>query len=168
MPSDAVHVKWGYRAAFVGGAIAYVRGVDLIDIILMACIFMFGIKYVSPDLDLDSQPYQRWSVFRVFFYPFMKYVKHRSKWSHNIILGPIVVVSYFLIVMIIVGNLLNRYWLPVIEPTIDQAQEMLTQIMTLNMSPETMAIIVPAILCLLAAAAHHIIIDMIFTGDRHA
>ena len=166
MPSDAVHVKWGYIVAVAGSVILSALGVNLIDVVLLAFVFMFGIKYVSPDLDIDSQPYQRWGILKVFFYPYMKYIKHRSKWSHGILLGPIFTVSYFLTVVVIIGACLNRFWLPVIEPLIDTAQEILKQIVALNISPENMAIILPAIACLLAAVMHHIIIDTIFTGDN--
>lgn len=168
MPSDAVHVKWGYRAAFAGGAILYVRGVDLIDIILMACIFMFGIKCVSPDLDdKQSLPYNRWGIIKWMFFPIAKYIKHRT-WTHHIIIGPILLVSYVILVLVLIGTCLNLFWLPVVEPLIDRVQEMLSQIISLNISHENTMIILPTIACLLAAVVHHILIDKIFTGDRQA
>lgn len=168
MPGDAVHVKWAQIAAFVASVVMYAGGVDLLHILLLAGIFMFGTKYVSPDLDINSIPYHRWGVLRVFFWPFLKLVPHRDKWSHNIILGPIVLVAYFSLVLVFIGTILNQFWLPVVEPMIDRAQEMLTQVMTLQVSSENMAIILPVIGCLLAAAVLHIIVDTVFTGDRQS
>ena len=168
MPGDAVHVKWAQRTAFVASVIMYACGIDLLHIIVMAGVFMFGTKYVSPDLDLDSIPYRRWGILRVLFWPFLKIVPHRDTWSHHIILGPIGVVAYFIFVMVVLGTVLNKFWLPVVEPMIDRAQEMLAQVMTLNVSAENMAILLPVIGCLLAACMHHIIVDIVFTGDRQA
>ena len=166
MPGDAVHVKWAQRTAFVASVIMYAGGIDLLHIILMVSVFMFGTKYVSPDLDIDSVPYRRWGILRVLFWPFLKIVSHRDTWSHHIIIGPISVVTYFVFMMIVLGTVLNRFWLPVVEPMIDHAQEMLAQVMTLNVSPENMAILLPVVACLLAACVHHIIVDKVFKGDR--
>ena len=166
MPGDATHVKWAQYAAFVGSLVMYSIGIDLLSIICMAGIFMFGTKYVSPDLDIDSTPYQRWGILKVFFYPCVKLLKHR-KLSHNPVVGPIMVVSYFFGIMLILCMVLNRFWLPVVEPMIDRAQEMLTQIMTLNLNHENTVVIGVVVVCLLAAAEWHIIIDTMFKGDRH-
>ena len=166
MPGDATHVKWSQYVAFIGCIGMYGIGVDLLHIICMAAIFMFGAKYVSPDLDIDSTPYHRWGILRVFFWPFVKLMKHR-KLSHNIVIGPILVVGYFSVVVLLLCVVLNRFWLPVVEPMIDQAQEILTQIMTLNLTHENAVVIGIVIACLLAAALLHIIVDKIFKGDRH-
>ena len=166
MPGDETHVKWAQYAAFVGSIVMYGIGIDLLSIICMAGIFMFGTKYVSPDLDIDSTPYQRWGILKVLFYPCVKLLKHR-KLSHNLLVGPIIVVSYFSSIMLILCMVLNRFWLPVVEPMIDRAQEMLTQIMTLNLNHDNAVVIGVVLACLLAAAEWHIIIDTMFKGDRH-
>ena len=168
MPSDDVHIKWAYRFAFVASIMLYVGGLDLLHVIFLAGVFMFGTKFVSPDLDIDSIPYQRWGFAKVFFWPYLHFVPHRSKWSHNLILGPIVLVTYFCLVLVVIGVCLNVFWLPVIEPIIDWAQEMLTQVLSLNMSRENIVLIIPFIASLLAAAAYHIIVDNVFKGDRKA
>jgi len=42
------------------------------------------------------------------------------------------------------------------------------QVMTLNVSSENMAILLPVVACLLAACVHHIIVDKVFRGDRQS
>jgi len=165
MPGDEGHIKWAQRVVFVASVVMYSLGVDLLNIILLAGIFMFGTKYVSPDLDIDSKPYQRWGILKVFMWPFVKVMSHRQL-SHHPIFGPIIVVSYFSLVVLLLCSILNKYWLPVVEPMIDRAQVILTQVMTLNLTHENAVIIGTCVLCLMAAAELHIIVDNIFKGDR--
>ena len=166
MPGDATHVKWAQYVVSIGGVALYALGVDLLHIIGMAWLFMFGTKYVSPDLDINSKPYQRWGVLRVMFYPFMKLVPHRSKWSHHIIIGPIIVVSYFMGLVLVGCLILNRFWLPVVEPMIDRAQEILNQIMTLSLTANNATILGVCAGCLFAAVMFHNIVDKVLSGDR--
>ncbi len=48
--------------------------------------YMFATLYLSPDLDLKSRIYNRWSVLRFIWYPYRKIIHHRSWLSHS---GPI-------------------------------------------------------------------------------
>jgi len=168
MPGDEAHVAWSERMAFVAGVVLYASGVELLYILGMVGVFLFGAKYVSPDLDIQSKPYHRWGIFRILWYPFLKLVPHRSKWSHHIILGPISVVAYFMLLVLIACEVLNTYWLPVVEPMIDQAQELLRQIVTLSPTHDNAVFMSVVIVCLLAAAAWHITLDIIMKGDREA
>ncbi|MCW7077485.1 MAG: metal-binding protein [Candidatus Syntrophoarchaeum sp.] len=166
MPGDAEHIAWAQRVAFVAGVVLYASGVDLIHVLGIIGTFLFGTMYVSPDLDIQSKPFQRWGIFRILWYPFLRIVAHRSNWSHNILLGPITVVSYFMLIAIGAGIALNKFWLPVVEPLIDQGQEILRQLMTLHPTHDNFMLVAVFVASLLAAAEWHILLDIMMKGDR--
>jgi len=168
MASDATHIAWSERMAFAAGVVLYVSGVDLLYVLGMVGVFLFGAKYISPDLDKGSKTYQRWGIFGIVLYPYVKLVPNTSKLSKHIILGPIVVVSYFMALLLLVCEILNKFWLPFVEPMIDQAQELLTQIVTLNPSHDNAMFMGVVIVCLLAAAEWRIVLDIVLKGDRDA
>ena len=169
MPSDEVHVKWAYRIGFITALALYVIfGVAIEHIILMFGIYMFATKYWSPDIDLDSEPYQRWGILRIFIYPFKEHVKHRSKWSHGWILGAITINVYITCVFAIIIAVLNLVWLPVIEPAIDIGQAFVTRVVTFNTSPADWVAIGVVYACSYYAHLGHVLIDKVFTGDRNA
>ena len=58
---------------------------------------MFG-----PDLDVQSRQYTRWGPLRFFWWPYKVALRHRSRWSHSIMLGTLIRVVYFLIVITLV------------------------------------------------------------------
>lgn len=49
--------------------------------------YLVGTVWLSPDLDLKSQPYMAWGPLSLIWWPYMKLVPHRSWWSHGPILG---------------------------------------------------------------------------------
>ena len=58
---------------------------------------MFG-----PDLDIQSRQYTRWGPLRFLWWPYKVALRHRSRWSHSIMLGTLIRVIYFLIVITLV------------------------------------------------------------------
>lgn len=60
--------------------------------------YLIGGYYFSPDLDIDSIPYKRWKFFRWIWFPYRKFIKHRSIFSHGIIIGTFTRLIYFFIV----------------------------------------------------------------------
>lgn len=55
---------------------------------------MFG-----PDLDIRSKQYHRWGVLRFLWLPYQKFMPHRSRFSHGIVLGPAIRIIYFGIIL---------------------------------------------------------------------
>ncbi len=51
--------------------------------------FLFGGLMFGPDLDIHSQQYKRWGMLRWIWLPYRKRLKHRSIWSHGLIVGTI-------------------------------------------------------------------------------
>ena len=56
--------------------------------------FLFGGLLLSPDLDIQSRPYQRWGVLRWLWWPYQRLVRHRSVLSHSPFLGTALRVTY--------------------------------------------------------------------------
>jgi len=168
MPSDEVHVKWAWGASVVGGLVMYTMGVDLLDIIYIVITFMFGTKYVSPDLDINSRPFQRWGVLRILWRPYTDYVPHRGTLSHNIIFGPIALCIWFTLIVGVLVAFLAMIWSPVIEPLIDGAQSMITQIVTLKPTKSTIKILVVSYSTIIASQEYHNMLDNMMKGDRMA
>ncbi len=53
----------------------------------------------SPDLDIHSRPYLRWGWFRFIWFPYKKFIKHRSPISHTPIFSQLFQLIYFLAVL---------------------------------------------------------------------
>lgn len=51
---------------------------------------IFGVFFLSPDLDTKSKAYRRWSFLRFIWIPYMKLVKHRSFLSHFPVVSSII------------------------------------------------------------------------------
>ncbi len=56
---------------------------------------LFGGLMFGPDLDIQSKQYARWGVFRFLWLPYRMTFRHRSRWSHGIIFGTLIRVTYF-------------------------------------------------------------------------
>jgi uncharacterized metal-binding protein len=56
--------------------------------------FLFSGLMLSPDLDLQSRPYQRWGWLRWIWIPYQKVVRHRSIVSHGFVIGTTLRVLY--------------------------------------------------------------------------
>ncbi|HEY9753488.1 MAG TPA: DUF2227 family putative metal-binding protein, partial [Coleofasciculaceae cyanobacterium] len=77
----------------------------------------FGGLMLSPDLDLPtSNPRRRWLGLGWLWTPYDTMFKHRSIWSHSLILGTSIRAAYFLVLMILLLALadyaISRQWLP--------------------------------------------------------
>ncbi len=60
--------------------------------------FMFG-----PDLDIYSLQYKRWGVIRWIWLPYQSCLKHRSFFSHGLIVGTVIRVIYLFTVVLIIA-----------------------------------------------------------------
>jgi uncharacterized metal-binding protein len=53
---------------------------------------IFGTYYLSPDLDIQSEPFKRWGILKYIWWPYQKIFKHRGK-LHHPLSGPIIIIS---------------------------------------------------------------------------
>jgi uncharacterized metal-binding protein len=56
---------------------------------MVAGSFLFSGLMFGPDLDIRSRQFQRWGWLRWIWIPYQKFLRHRSLFSHGLILGTI-------------------------------------------------------------------------------
>lgn len=117
MPSGKTHdsISWYFYLPFVYPVWYFTKDGMLVALFTLAYFFssfMFG-----GDLDLVSVQYKRWGNFRWIWIPYRKFISHRSKWSHGVLLGTIfrlVYVSIFIGVFFGIFYVLTlKYYPPV-------------------------------------------------------
>jgi uncharacterized metal-binding protein len=64
--------------------------------VTVAAAFIFGGIMFGPDLDTVSRQYTRWLFLRCLWLPYRWCFKHRSRFSHGLILGALLRVVYFM------------------------------------------------------------------------
>jgi uncharacterized metal-binding protein len=52
----------------------------------------------SPDLDIAATNYRRWGPLRILWWPYQAAIPHRSWLSHSLVIGPLLRLTYFLLV----------------------------------------------------------------------
>lgn len=55
--------------------------------VVSAIAFLWSGLYLSPDLDIRSDPFKRWGLLKWYWLPYQKLIPHRSIWSHGPIIG---------------------------------------------------------------------------------
>lgn len=99
MPSARAHDLITVALAPPTGAATYwlTRSIDLSILVTSAMLFagfMFG-----PDLDIQSKQYARWGPLGFLWWPYKVVFKHRSRFSHGLLLGTAIRVLYFSVVL---------------------------------------------------------------------
>ncbi len=56
--------------------------------------FLFSGLMFGPDLDIHSRHFIRWGWLRLLWIPYQKTIRHRSVWSHGLIIGTVLRVFY--------------------------------------------------------------------------
>ena len=59
--------------------------------------FFFAGLMFGPDLDIYSIQFKRWGILRVIWLPYQKLLRHRSWFSHGLIIGTIIRIVYLLL-----------------------------------------------------------------------
>ncbi len=96
MPSGKTHDAITFLLALPAFAVtnAVTRSVSAAAVVFVA--FVFGGLMFGPDLDTVSKQYSRWFIFRFLWFPYRQFFKHRSRFSHGLILGALIRVIYFM------------------------------------------------------------------------
>jgi len=102
MPSGKTHDSFTILLAIPIAAVAYFGTREFLTVGLIAATFIFGGLMFGSDLDTNSKQYTRWGIFRFLWYPYQKFFKHRSRWSHGFLFGTFFRVVYFVGVITLV------------------------------------------------------------------
>ena len=96
MPSGKTHdaITIILAAPVFGAAFLATRDVWLSTVATIG--FLFGGFMFGPDLDTASKQYSRWKVFKLLWFPYRSFFKHRSRWSHGLLFGTLLRVVYFM------------------------------------------------------------------------
>lgn len=62
--------------------------------------YLFGTYFFGPDLDIKSRPTKRWGVLKFLWIPYRKLFKHRSIFTHGIIIGDILRIIYLFLIFL--------------------------------------------------------------------
>lgn len=95
MPSARTHDAITFMLAAPAAAAAYAATAHLSAAVIVGLSFLFGGLMFGPDLDTVSRQYSRWGVLRGLWFPYRSFFKHRSRFSHGLILGALLRVFYF-------------------------------------------------------------------------
>jgi len=101
MPSYQIHDKINIALlVLILPALIYLN-VDFVTVSVFTLSYVFATYFLSPDLDIDSRVFRRWGLLRFLWCPYKDLFHHR-KISHNVILGPVSLISYLSALIILV------------------------------------------------------------------
>ncbi|MEO6050057.1 MAG: metal-binding protein [Pyrinomonadaceae bacterium] len=96
MPSGRTHDAITFLLAVPAFAAGYSFTQSVASGAVVGAAFVFGGLMFGPDLDTVSRQYSRWLIFRFLWFPYRKFLKHRSRFSHGLIFGALIRVVYFM------------------------------------------------------------------------
>jgi uncharacterized metal-binding protein len=100
------------------GYVAYSVATQQTDWLPTAIGIAVGTLWLSPDLELKSEPYYRFGPCRVLWMPYVKIMPHRSIWSHGMIIGDVIRLLYSA-ALVIPLLFLSLYFQVIASETID-------------------------------------------------
>jgi len=71
--------------------------------LLMAGGFFFSGLMFGPDLDIYSTQYKRWGILRWIWLPYRKLFRHRSLFSHGLIIGTLIRLIYLFLMIFVIA-----------------------------------------------------------------
>ena len=106
MPSGKTHdrITLWTLPWIVGGTLILTKDGELTLIVVAA--FLFSGLMFGPDLDIYSIQFKRWGILRYLWLPYQKLFRHRSGFSHGLIIGTVIRLFYLWGILFIVAILL--------------------------------------------------------------
>jgi uncharacterized metal-binding protein len=82
---------------------------DPVTTVIVSLSYVFASLMFNGDLDTNSRPYNRWWVLKMIWIPYQLMFKHRSIWTHGLIIGTVIRITYLVVIPVIIllikGNL---------------------------------------------------------------
>jgi uncharacterized metal-binding protein len=94
MPSGKAHDAITVLLAIPIFAAVWLASQNLITAAVISIASLVGGLVFGPDLDTRSTQYTRWGIFRIIWFPYRLFFKHRSRFTHGIIFGTLVRTIY--------------------------------------------------------------------------
>ena len=82
--------------------------------------FILGGLWLSPDLDIRSLCLKRWGYLKFFWWPYRKFISHRSFLSHGPFIGSILRITYLIAIAFILKILIQALGIEVPFISINQ------------------------------------------------
>jgi uncharacterized metal-binding protein len=105
MPSGKAHDAITVLLAIPIFAAAWLISGSLITAAVISVASLFGGLLFGPDLDTYSNQYTRWGIFRIVWFPYRAFFKHRSRFTHGIIFGTVIRTIYLMGVLTLLAFL---------------------------------------------------------------
>lgn len=104
MPSGVVHDRITiWLLPWIAGITYYVTRSSELTLIL-SCGYLFSGLMFGPDLDIASVQYKRWGLIRGIWLPYRRFLRHRSVFSHGLILGTCGRLLYLLVIVFLTAT----------------------------------------------------------------
>jgi uncharacterized metal-binding protein len=166
MPGARTHDFITLATAVAATPVALYLGLTPGETGIFAGTYLVSGLFFSPDLDLYSTPYLRWGPLRVLWLPYQAVVRHRSRISHSLLVGPAVRIAYFtvMVALIALGGLLLLNLATPVDPTGTLWRISLLIGGYLQRHPEAT---LTGLLGFAGSGATHVIADSLQTGFKH-
>jgi uncharacterized metal-binding protein len=102
MPSGKTHDLITIISTPIILTILLVIGMSVISIIIMIASYLFASFMFNGDLDVISKPYNRWGILKFIWKPYQSIFKHRSVFTHGLIIGTIIRLFYLFFIPILI------------------------------------------------------------------
>ncbi|GGE71383.1 metal-binding protein [Priestia taiwanensis] len=111
MPSGKTHTKINLIGLpVIIAPLALLHPLHYEAIFVYAAGFLIGTYLLTPDLDTESDCYNNWGLFRFLWYPYQKFIPHRSILSHGLLIGDIIRILYLSIILFPLASFVNKQY----------------------------------------------------------
>jgi len=94
MPDGKIHDEISLiTTPVIAGLVWFVFG-NTESLVIITVSYIFASFMFNGDLDIVSKPYNRWWLFKIIWVPYQMMFKHRSIFTHGIIIGTLVRILY--------------------------------------------------------------------------
>tara|TARA_Y100001968_G_scaffold330080_1_gene380964 strand:- start:1893 stop:2267 length:375 start_codon:yes stop_codon:yes gene_type:complete len=77
--------------------------------VIASISFFIGGLWLSPDLDIHSEPAKRWGIIQFIWMPYRILIPHRSFFSHGPLIGSSLRISYLIFVYFLISIIILKF-----------------------------------------------------------
>lgn len=106
MPSGRTHDRITFWLLPLVVIVSYLLTSNLPLTLMVAASFVFSGLMFGPDLDLISIQSKRWGKLGIIWLPYRKFLRHRSLFSHGLLIGTTIRILYLFSILILCAVLI--------------------------------------------------------------